>query len=289
MRHLEQVIYQNERFSKHGRYFSPFFESLAHSPEPDEYSETGQHPLLVCLPFVDWTVVGETPPLRFQIDPREGFQSSRTSVHLIRSLLQHFYRLEDTHDREQSQVFANHRPWTADTNLDLKVRRWYGHYPESLNVDELWILVVDAQHIITFASNQSWKSRWPPLQLASRIAEVSFRSVRNDFFTLSNSDYTAYHHLVTCLNGAVGLLHRSFWPDMPLCIADRYAGYLEHVVSHPTSFSNSIGASFPKFMSYYLAYITDQSRFPFTAAVEIINAATIKFLLCLVRNRTNGL
>jgi Mg2+ and Co2+ transporter CorA len=111
--------------------------------------------------------------------------------------------------------------------LDLKVRQWYGQYPSGLNVDELWILAVDAEHVVTFSSNQSWKSRWPPLQLASRISDVSFRGIRNTFFRSNEeAEYTAMTHVIASLSGAVGMLHRNFWPDMILCLSDRYSGHL---------------------------------------------------------------
>jgi hypothetical protein len=42
-------------------------------------------------------------------------------------------------------------------------------------------------------------------------------------------DYTSYTHVVTALSGALGMLHRSFWTDMPLCLSDRYASYLGHL------------------------------------------------------------
>ncbi|OJD29170.1 mg2+ transporter zinc transport protein, partial [Diplodia corticola] len=227
-RKLEHCIYQNERFSKHGRYFSPFLQRLG--PEWDDSDEDCSYPMLISVPFLDWTVQGEPPPLRFQIDPREGFQSSSGSSHMLRSILQYFYRLEDTSDRENSQVFSKYKPWTTDRDLDLKVRSLYGHYPCGLNVDEVWILAIDKRHIVTFSSNQSWKSRWPPLQLTSRIAEVSFRGIRNNFFrSEQNPDYTAMTHTVACLSGAVGILHRSFWSDLKLCLVDRYAGYLGHL------------------------------------------------------------
>lgn len=223
---LEHCINQQERFSKHGRYFAPFFEHLGESfSEEDE--EDG--PMLLSVPFLDWTVE-EPPPLRFQVDPREGYQSSRSSSHLLRSILQHFYRLEDTSDRESQQVFTKHKPWQTDRDLDLKVRRWYGHYPTSLNVDELWILVVDARHVVTFSSNQSWKSRWPPLQLSARIMEISFRGIRNAYMNTSNEqDYTSSTHVIATLSGALGMLHRSFWTDITLCLSDRYASYLGHL------------------------------------------------------------
>lgn len=225
---LEHCIYQNERFSKHGRYFSPFVQKLLEDRGDDRGDD--EPPLLLSVPFLDWTIEGPTPPLRFQVDPREGYQSSKSSSHLIRSILQHFYRLEDTTDRESQQVFTKHKPWLTDRTLDLKVRRWYGHYPTSLNVDELWVLVIDARHIVTFSSNQSWKSRWPPLQLSARIMEVSFRGIRNSFLNTSNDqDYTSSTHIIAALSGALGILHRSFWTDITLCLSDRYASYLGHL------------------------------------------------------------
>ncbi|KAJ9640985.1 hypothetical protein H2199_005653 [Coniosporium tulheliwenetii] len=146
-RQLEYCITQNERFSKHGRYFTPFVQDLNAETKHSTSWTGGEGPMLISIPFLDWTINGNTPPLRFQVDPREGYQSSRTSSHLVRSILQHFYRLEDTSDREHHQVFNRHKPWATDRELDLKVRRWYGHHPTGLNVDELWILVVDSRHI----------------------------------------------------------------------------------------------------------------------------------------------
>lgn len=224
---LEHCINQHERFSKHGRHFAPFFQHLG---EGFGEGKDEDGPMLLSVPFLDWTVEGEPPPLRFQMDPREGYQSSRSSSHLLRSILQHFYRLEDTADRESQQVFTKHKPWQTDRNLDLKVRRWYGHYPTALNVDELWILVIDARHVVTFSSNQSWKSRWPPLQLSARIMEVSFRGIRNAYLNASHeNDYTASTHVIAALSGALGMLHRSFWSDITLCLSDRYASYLGHL------------------------------------------------------------
>jgi Mg2+ and Co2+ transporter CorA len=233
LQQLGHCINQQERFSKHGRYFVPFFQHLGEDHDDEEEEENEEGPMLLSVPFLDWTVDGETPPLRFQVDPREGYQSSRTSSHLLRSILQHFYRLEDTSDRESQQVFTKHKPWTTDRSLDLKVRRWYGHYPTSLNVDELWILIIDARHIVTFSSNQSWKSRWPPLQLSARIMEVSFRGIRNALINTSarhnDQDYTSSTHIIATLNGALGMLHRSFWTDITLCLSDRYASWLGHL------------------------------------------------------------
>lgn len=226
LRELENSIQQNERFSKHGRYFTPFQHSLSSMPATDS-----DYPLLMSVPFLDWSIDGPTPPLRFQVDPREGYTSGRSSAHLLRSILQYFYKLEDTNDREHKQVFNRHKPWSTDRDLDLKVRRWYGQHPTALIVDELWVLAIDDRHVITFSSNQSWKSRWPPLQLASRVAEVSFRAIRNSLMlTEKSNDYSALTHIVACISGAVGILHRSFWTDIPLCLTDRYAGYLSHLV-----------------------------------------------------------
>lgn len=120
MRMLDHAIQRQTRFSKHGNYFAPFFQPL--SFESDRPSDE-QYPMLVSVPFLDWTVLGASPPLRFQVDRREGFQSSRSSAHLLRSVLQYFYRLEDTADRESSQVFAKHKPWSTNRELDLKVRQ----------------------------------------------------------------------------------------------------------------------------------------------------------------------
>lgn len=78
------------------------------------------------------------------------------------------------------------------------------------------------------------------LQLPARIARISFREIRNHFFRDSNrvSEYTAANHVVACLSGAVGMLHRSFWMDIILCLTDRYASYLSHLVG-------SISTPFP--------------------------------------------
>ncbi|KAF1825590.1 uncharacterized protein K489DRAFT_314470, partial [Dissoconium aciculare CBS 342.82] len=228
MQMLEIAIQRNTRFSRHGKWFAPFSQVL----QPRANIDGGSlYPILMSVPFLDWTVKGPTPPLRFNVDKREGFHVARSSSHVIRSVLQYFYRLEDTHDRESSQVLANHKPWSSNRELDLKVRSFYGSdsYPERLNVDELWILIVDAEHIVTWSSNQTWKSRWPPQQLTSRISDVSFRAIRNHYFATGDTDYTALVHAVTCLSGAVGLLHRNFWPDIVLCLADRYAGRLGHL------------------------------------------------------------
>ena len=220
---LDNAIQRQTRFSKHGKYFAPFSQSLS-------CNEESVYPMLMAVPFLDWTVLGKTPPLRFQVDRREGYHSARSRSHLLRSVLQHFYRLEDTADRESSQVFAKHKPWSTNREMDLKVRQWYGHYPSALNVDELWILVVDAEHIVTLSSNQTWKARWPPLQLTSRISDIAFRGIRNSYFTSEEKqEYTAMTHAIASLIGAVGMMHRNFWPDIVLPATDRYAGYLGHL------------------------------------------------------------
>ena len=226
MQALDDAVQQHARFSKHGKYFAPFAQTLGNAKRND----SSTYPMLISLPFLDWSIQGQKPPLRFQVDRREGYNSVRSSSHLLRTVLQHFYRLEDTADREGSQVFARHKPWNTNRELDLKVRQWYGHYPTALNVDELWILLVDAEHIVTFSSNQTWKSRWPPLQLTSRISDISFRGLRNAFFRSEYShEYTAITHAIASLSGAVGMMHRNFWPDLVLPAVDRYAGHLGHL------------------------------------------------------------
>lgn len=226
MRMLDVAIQRQTRFSKHGKYFAPFSQTLSSEPSP----AGGVYPMLISVPFLDWTIQGPKPPLRFQVDRREGFLSSRSSAHILRSVLQHYYRLEDTNDREGLQVFAKHKPWNNNREMDLKVRQWYGQYPDALSVDELWILAIDAEHVVTFSSNQTWKSRWPPFQLASRISDVAFRGIRNNYFRADETrEYTAMTHAIASLSGAVGMLHRNFWPDLYLCMADRYAGHLGHL------------------------------------------------------------
>lgn len=226
MQSLDDAVQQHTRFSKHGKYFTPFVRKLGHAKE-DALSD---YPMLISLPFLDWGVQGEKPPLRFQVDRREGYNSVRSSSHLLRTVLQHFYRLEDTRDREANQVFARHNPWSTNRELDLKVRQWYGHYPTAMNVDELWILLIDTEHIVTFSSNQTWKSRWPPLQLTSRISDISFRGLRNAFFRSEYShEYTAMTHTMAALSGAVGMMNRNAWADFVLPAVDRYAGHLGHL------------------------------------------------------------
>lgn len=226
---LEINVQQNERFGKHGKFFAPFVASLS----PHTTGSGGpQYPMLISTPWLDWSVNGQTPALRFQVDRKEGYHSSRSACHPLRSLLAHYFRLEDTRERERSQVFSKHKPWATDRENDLKIRQWYGQYPTALNVDELWLLAIDAEHIVTFSSNQTWKARWPPLQLTSRISDVAFRDVRRLFHRSHQQnmqEYTAMTHTITSLFGAMGMMHRSFWQDLPLCAADRYAGHLEHL------------------------------------------------------------
>ncbi|KAM0722629.1 hypothetical protein Q7P37_002070 [Cladosporium fusiforme] len=226
---LHIAVQQNQRFSRHGYYFVPFVEPLL---SQDQSSERTTYPMLVSTPWLDWSINGQAPPLRFQIDRREGYASSRSTCHPLRSLLAYYFRLEDTRERERSQVFTKHKPWTTNREIDLKIRQWYGHYPSALNVDEIWILAVDAQHVVTFSANQTWKSRWPPLQLTSRISDVAFRDMRNMLFSSPRHDaqeYNAMTHVITSLAGAVGMMHRSFWQDLSLCLTDRYAGHLGHL------------------------------------------------------------
>ena len=227
MRMLDIAMERQTRFSKHGKYFQPFSQVLKSA---SSNTDDDLYPMIISVPFIDWGLREATPPLRFQVDKREGFLSARSSAHVIRSILQYYYRLEDTQDREDAQVYSKHKPWRTNRDLDLKVRQWYGQYPTSLNVDELWILAIDAEHIVTFSSNQTWKSRWPPFQLTSRIADVSFRGIRNHYFRSDEKrEYTAMTHAIASLSGAVGMLHRNFWPDLYMCLADRYAGHLGHL------------------------------------------------------------
>jgi hypothetical protein len=226
---LDNAVQQKQRFSKHGKHFVPFVTPLT----PLSHGGSGSsYPMLISTPWLDWSINGQTPPLRFQIDRKEGYTSSRSSCHPIRSLLAYYFRLEDTREREVSQVFSRNKPWQGDREIDLRIRQWYGHYPSALNVDELWLLAIDAEHIVTFSSNQTWKARWPPLQLTSRISDVAFRDVRNMFHRSHQNDtqeYTAMTHVITALSGAMGMMHRSFWQDLPLCLTDRFAGHLGHL------------------------------------------------------------
>lgn len=107
---LDATVQQQTRFSKHGKYFTPFSQCLR---PKSTGTEADMYPMAMAVPFLDWSILGSKPPLRFQVDRREGFRSARSSVHLLRSLLQYFYRLEDTLDRESSQVFAKHKPWST--------------------------------------------------------------------------------------------------------------------------------------------------------------------------------
>jgi Mg2+ and Co2+ transporter CorA len=229
MQLLEIAVQQNQRFSKHGKHFVPFVAPLTSQPPTNGKPS---YPMLISTPWLDWSMNGETPPLRFQVDRKEGYHSSRSACHPMRSLLAYYFRLEDTRERDRSQVFTKHKPWTTNREIDLKIRQWYGQYPTALNVDELWLLAIDAEHIVTFSSNQTWKARWPPLQLTSRISDVAFRDMRNMFYRSQRHDtqeYTAMTHIITSLSGAMGMMHRSFWQDLPLCVADRYAGHLGHL------------------------------------------------------------
>ncbi|KAI9658191.1 MAG: hypothetical protein M1831_004038 [Alyxoria varia] len=228
LRQIGECINGNERFSKpdkDGKYFAPFFTPLSSSSE-DTGSENCA--ILASFPFLDWTVYpGPPPPPRFQVDGRQEHPAARLMSHPLRSLLQYYYRLEDTSDREKFQVYTRHKPWNTNREIDLKVRRWYGVHPNSLLVDEMWILVIDSRHIVTFSSNQTWKSKWPPLQLSARIAEVSFRGLKSKLqMSERQRTYTALIHAIACVHGAVGLIHRNFWTDVPLPCSDRFSGLL---------------------------------------------------------------
>ncbi|KAI9813630.1 MAG: hypothetical protein M1827_003701 [Pycnora praestabilis] len=73
VRQIDQCIAQNERFSKHGKYFYPFFHTLGLEHDSGKRSLT---PLLMSLPFLDLTINPGPPPApRFQIDPQIAFQS----------------------------------------------------------------------------------------------------------------------------------------------------------------------------------------------------------------------
>ncbi|KZF19587.1 hypothetical protein L228DRAFT_250628 [Xylona heveae TC161] len=230
---LDQTIFQNEKFSRHGKYFSPFFKPLN---VPSDVEDDPATPLLLCVPFMDWSdVTSDARIPRFQVDPLENIQSVKASSHPVRSILQHYYRLEDTTDRERKQVFSRSQPWAKDHLMTARVGRWYGRkdrdfYPTGLVVDEMWILLIDPGHIVSFSTNQSWKPRMIPHQLSTRIREVSFKTVRNNFSLSKQQDtYDALTHMVTCMHGAFGLLHWSFWQDFLLCLTDRFAQYLNHL------------------------------------------------------------
>ena len=87
---LDNTIQRQTRFSKHGKCFAPFSQVLR---PPNVRDQTSMYPMLLAVPFLDWSISGTKPPLRFQVDRREGYHNSRSSSHLLRSVLQHFYRL----------------------------------------------------------------------------------------------------------------------------------------------------------------------------------------------------
>ena len=82
LRKLNSCIRSHERWSKHGRFFTPFVNPI----QADDKEDRDQcHSLLLSVPFLDWTVhPGPTPPLRFQIDEREAYASSRSAAHPLR-------------------------------------------------------------------------------------------------------------------------------------------------------------------------------------------------------------
>lgn len=49
------------------------------------------------------------------------------------------------------------------------------------------------------------------------------------FLNEKQQHYTAMTHAIACIHGAVGMLHRSFWNDLPLPLSDRFAGHLSHL------------------------------------------------------------
>lgn len=228
-RQVEKSVRTNERFSHHGRFFTPFVQPLC--TRSTTATDAEYQPILACFPFLDWTVYpGPTPPLRFQIDDRAKWASAARSNHPFCSLLQHYYYLEDTADRERSQVYTKHKPWNNDRELDIRIKRFYHQHPTGLGVDELWMLVIDRKHIVTFSSNQTWKRRWPQLQLADRIADISFQLLRVSFEDLEQEHlYNAMMHAIVCIHGAVSLSHRGFWTALPLPCVERYAGYFGHL------------------------------------------------------------
>ena len=80
LRSINSLVRSNERWSKHGRFFSPF----AH-PLGSTVGSSTNASLLLSIPFLDWTVYpGPPPPLRFQVDPRETFATSRSTNHPLR-------------------------------------------------------------------------------------------------------------------------------------------------------------------------------------------------------------
>ncbi|KAF2690337.1 hypothetical protein K458DRAFT_383454 [Lentithecium fluviatile CBS 122367] len=64
--------------------------------------------------------------------------------------------------------------------------------------------------------------------------EISFRGIRNAHVnSLHEQDCTSTTHVITALSGALGMLHRSFWTDITLCLSDRYTSYLGHLQYRP--------------------------------------------------------
>ena len=74
--------------------------------------------MLASFPFLDWTVYPGPPPSpRFQVDDRLEHPAAKFMGHPLRSLLQYYYRLEDTSDREKSQVYTRHKPWNTNREM----------------------------------------------------------------------------------------------------------------------------------------------------------------------------
>ena len=212
---LEDAIRRHTRNSKHGNFFAPFSQSLAPTDTAPLVTDEPHHfPVLLSIPFLD--VIEESRPLRPQVNRRVD---SWTAPHFSRSLLQYLYRLEDTSDREPSQVFAKYKPWSSNPELDRKVRQWYGYYPTALNVEEMWILLVDARNMVTFSSKQFWDHLSSP-QLDENLRVINYSLRQTD-------EYNAVTHALVFIGEALSMVQPTFRSDGVLHVADRYAGYLE--------------------------------------------------------------
>ena len=208
LRPLDDAIQQHTRISKHGNFFTAFAKYLAPTDKPPNF------PILLSIPFLD---VGQSTPLGSQEDRRGDDWTGR---HFSRSVLQYFYRLEDTSNRETSQVFNKHKPWVSNPGLEKKVQGWYGHCPTSLHVEEMWVLLVDAQHVVTFTSEQA---------LVRLLAQ--FNHHHNNPMTVlgySSSNNTGQHVppnaatvALAFITSAVGIVHRTFRSDVVLPVVER--------------------------------------------------------------------
>ena len=61
LRQLEHCIHQQERFSKHGRYFAPFAQHLGDQVDAyeDDDRSAQDGPMLLSVPFLDWAAGGK--------------------------------------------------------------------------------------------------------------------------------------------------------------------------------------------------------------------------------------